>query len=704
MNASGERTGAEGAMNRESKRVREVAMRTWQLNIGFVPVLIVFSLCATARSRGYTGGSGTVGDPYRIADINDLAYVGRRSTDPNEHFVLVHDIDLADAMWGDAVVPEFSGTFDGKGYCIRNLKVTGGHKVGLLGEIMVGAHVTNLAVVDVNVAGSGSRVGGLAGVNNGTVNNCYTTGIVVGKSSVGGLIGFNDSGSLSNCYSAGSVSGSSNIGGLAGENRASIANCYASSVTASENHGIGGLVGHNRDAWGISNSFWDTGRTRVSSGDGGSGRTTAEMQDPNTFVGAGWDFVGEAENGTSEIWRMPSAGGYPALSAFHGYRPPQLQGRGTADDPYLISSPTELGAVVWYDRAAHYRLAASIDLSGVRWSTAVIPVFSGVFDGDNLVIRNLSIAGGNCVGLFGIIEVDGEVKDTGIVDVNVTSTGWYVGALAGYQYGAASNCYSTGRVAAHSRVGGLVGYNVGDLRDCWTASSVTGSNAGGLMGYHCGSVHRSFSTGTVTGPLIVGGLVGRSDVDSVIEDCHSTGYVRGEYYYAGGLLGYGLGGYVSRSSSAGAVGGIEHIGGLVGCSVGSLVEECYSRSAVAGDLAVGGLTGDCIFSSVSRCYGAGPIRGNEDYGGLFGSIASSIVANSFWDVEGSGVPNMCGRQLDDATGCNDSFGKTTAEMQTASTFLNAGWDFVGETPNGTEDIWWIDEGRDYPQLRCRSAR
>ena len=27
-----------------------------------------------------------------------------------------------------------------------------------------------------------------------------------------------------------------------------------------------------------------------------------------------------------------------------------------------------------------------------------------------------------------------------------------------------------------------------------------------------------------------------------------------------------------------------------------------------------------------------------------------------------------------------------------------GWDFVDETANGTEDIWWIDEGNGYPRL------
>ena len=39
-------------------------------------------------------------------------------------------------------------------------------------------------------------------------------------------------------------------------------------------------------------------------------------------------------------------------------------------------------------------------------------------------------------------------------------------------------------------------------------------------------------------------------------------------------------------------------------------------------------------------------------------------------------------------------GRTTAQMQKASTFLQAGWDFVGESVNGTWDIWRIDEGED----------
>jgi hypothetical protein len=69
------------------------------------------------------------------------------------------------------------------------------------------------------------------------------------------------------------------------------------------------------------------------------------------------------------------------------------------------------------------------------------------------------------------------------------------------------------------------------------------------------------------------------------------------------------------------------------------------------------------------------------------SYGDSITEESFWDVETSR------RHTSDG-----GTGKTSAEMQTANTFLEAGWDFVEETENGTEDIWWINEGQDYPRL------
>jgi len=77
--------------------------------------------------------------------------------------------------------------------------------------------------------------------------------------------------------------------------------------------------------------------------------------------------------------------------------------------------------------------------------------------------------------------------------------------------------------------------------------------------------------------------------------------------------------------------------------------------------------------------------GPTAYGG--NSSNFGFVTACFWDTQTSG-------QIISAGGT----GKTTAEMQTAKTFLDAGWDFVGETKSGTEDIWWILEGNDYPRL------
>jgi len=68
------------------------------------------------------------------------------------------------------------------------------------------------------------------------------------------------------------------------------------------------------------------------------------------------------------------------------------------------------------------------------------------------------------------------------------------------------------------------------------------------------------------------------------------------------------------------------------------------------------------------------------------------VTASFWDTETSGLTTSAG-----------GTGIPTALMQMESTFTSAGWDFADETENGTEDIWWILDGRDYPRLWWEAA-
>lgn len=127
-----------------------------------------------------------------------------------------------------------------------------------------------------NVTGK-SNIGGLIGLNSGTIRNSYHDGTVTGYSSsatdllenIGGLAGYN-SGSIENCYSTGDVivpaafSNTSDVGGLVGENNknATIINsCTTANVSTSADR-VGGLVGNNYGAvvqsYALSNVYGDS--------------------------------------------------------------------------------------------------------------------------------------------------------------------------------------------------------------------------------------------------------------------------------------------------------------------------------------------------------------------------------------------------------------------------------------------------------------
>jgi hypothetical protein len=575
----------------------------WQMAEGDgCPVLAAF--------HGYRAphlkGSGTADDPYLISNAEELGAMIHYNA--QDHYRLTASIDLSGIRWGMAVIPQFAGTFDGSGHTISHLRIQGGSHLGLFGRLDSRAEVKILGVVDVNITGSGGCIGGLVGANGGTVTQCYSAGAVSGTGyAVGGLAGHNG-GTVVQCYSNAAVSGVDAVGGLVGDNDGGVAYCYSSGAVRSTGS-AGGLAGDTASMMRVFvvASFWDILTSGQATSCGGTGKTTTEMQTAKTFLDAGWDFVGEIENGIHEIWQMPPGGGYPILAILSGYTPPQLQGRGTPEDPFLISDALELGTMWRYSPYAHYRLAADIDLSGVRWSTAVIPSLAGTFDGDGHTILHLTIKkmeARGYAGLFGYLRSGAEVKNLGVVDVNIAGRGIF------------------------NYVGGVVGSN-----GSWDTSG--------------GNVTRCYSTGAVRGTGLggwVGGLVGENHGN--VTNCYSTAAVRvpsQDWGSPSGWLGSG--------------------GGLVGYNGGG-VTQCYSAGVVSG-------TGS---------YVAGLVGYNND-------TTHATVTACFWDTQTSGQTESAG-----------GTGKATAEMLTASTFLDAGWDFVGETANGTEDLWWIDEGKDYPHL------
>ena len=379
--------------------------------------------------------------------------------------------------------------------------------------------------------------------------------------------------------------------------------CYSTTFVSGESS-VGGLVGYNLGN--VTRSYWDTQTSGQTESAGGTGKMTAEMKMGKTFQA--WGTCGD-----EGVWTIDEGRDYPRL--WWENQPGDvirltnlsdlLVGTGTENDPFLIYTPEELNMVGLFpcESDRHFKLMGDIDLSGITYSEALVKSFSGVFDGAGHTVSHLTIEGGHNLGFFG--ESSGEVKNLGVVDVNVVGWGYSIGGLVGWNGGTVIHCYCTGTVSGHQFVGGIVGSNGGSIANSYITGAVRGNyGVGGLVGHNGGAVTGCYSTGLVMGDQFVGGLVGHNGYRGV--------------------------GNINTSYSTGAVTGNEDVGGLVG-------------------------------------------RGNPD-----------LVSKSFWDIQTS----------DQATSAGGT-GKTTAEMQTASTFLEAGWDFV--------NVWGIGENQTYPYLRKYSA-
>jgi len=414
-------------------------------------------------------------------------------------------------------------------------------------------------------------------------------------------------------------------------------------------------------------------------------------------------------------------------------------GSGTEAEPFRIGAVSDWEELMATpaDWASRFVLTADIDLNDVS-ITPIAPdtstssgfqgtQFTGVFDGNDYVIRNadVNMPGSDYVGLFGYLGTGGQIKNLGAEDASIVGDD-FVGGLVGSNGGTISNCYSSGSVSGEGLVGGLMGSNSGAISNCYSSGLVsgTGDYVGGLAGYNGweATISNCYSTGSVTGGSYLGGLVGynyygtisncysvglvsgEEDVgglvgenwDGAIRNCYSAGPVSATGYYAGGLVGRNgerrgaYPGWIDNCYSSGSVSGTYYVGGLVGYNYYSTISNCYSTASVSGGWLVGGLVGYNYYNGIiSSCYSTGSVSGTGDsVGGLVGVNYISVVSSSFWDVNTSSWPTS-------AAGT----GKTTGEMKTQSTFTDAAWDFIGETDNGTNDIWRrCVDGVDYPRL------
>jgi len=132
------------------------------------------------KATGYASGSGTQTDPYIIKTAEQLAYFAAQVTAGNDKSTYVElgaDIDLDGHWWqpigarGGSDAKGFEGTFDGKGYAIKNLSCKWGDEdnSGLFSFLRSKSVVRNVIIdnakfqnVSGNLNNGGIRVGVLA--------------------------------------------------------------------------------------------------------------------------------------------------------------------------------------------------------------------------------------------------------------------------------------------------------------------------------------------------------------------------------------------------------------------------------------------------------------------------------------------------------------------------------------------------------------
>lgn len=225
-------------------------------------------------------------------------------------------------------------------------------------------------------------------------------------------------------------------------------------------------------------------------------------------------------------------------------------------------------------------------------------------------------------------------------------------------------------IKGQNHVGGLVGYaEGGSITNCYTSGSVYSSvsGAGGIGGRFLSvNVSNSYSSCSVSsGSNAAGGFVGSIAENVTINRCYASGNVSvisGSKYYCGGFV------------------------GIIFANVKySKVYDCYSTGNASWANRVGGFAGECNQGNcIYRCYSAGSLSGGTEVGGFIGN-GGGVDGPSFFDAETDNIGTT-----GSGTNSGGATGKTTEEMKTLTTFTDAGWDFEGESANGTAEIWDMD--------------
>ena len=348
-------------------------------------------------------------------------------------------------------------------------------------------------------------------------------------------------------------------------------------------------------------------------------------------------------------------------------------GEGSFEKPYIIAHAEDIVefASTADDNEACFLQIEDVDLYGLTGISK--DYFNGRYDGGGHEISNgkIILNGVDKVAFFRKVGQDTVLENIKLKGFRVKGRDM-IATLVGYNYkGRIENCKIYGcDIDCKSDGGGLVGYSYyGTIVNCQVTGNISADDVscGGLVGTCSGGdIKTSFVSAIVAGSGdTYGGLVGtaiRIDIDR----CFSDSVVN-----------------CAKSRSGGIAGSTSYV----------ILTNCYAQDKVSGSYYVGGLVGSSYYGQILNSYAANYVFGTGIIGGLVGACQYGEFTGSFWDINESGSEIGVGNYPVDPEGVQ---GLATFEMVEQQNYLDAGWDFEGESVNGGEDIWVFSNG--YPYL------
>ena len=634
-------------------------------------------------------GDGTKEDPYKISSAAELEEfrdeVNSGKTDAWAE--LTDDIDLSgicseesDTSWtpiGNSIDNSYRGTFDGNGKTISGLYINSS-SAGLFGYVSGSGKIEKLSVSgDIN---GNNYVGGVVGLNRGSVENCYNTGTVTGTDDyVGGVVGYNYSGTVENCYNTGSVSGRY-VGGVVGYNDGGrVENCYNTGTVSGNSH-VGGVVGYNYSGASVENCY-NTGKVSDGSFVGGvvgdnSGSVencynTGSVTSSGGFVGGvvGYNYSGASVENCYNIGDVSGTSNY--VGGVVGYNDMYA----SVTNCYNIGSVTgssNFGGVVGYNSDSGANVTGCYFLQ----STAEKGIGAGSATGaESLTAEAFKNQNSFTDWDFGTADTDTWTVHPvlGRPVLNENKEGGLGTKASPYQISTATQLKNfatavnseNGNPAAHAVLMDNINLNPGITFDA------EGNYSGGTpqKWTPIGNFSKAY-TGTFDGNnyTISGlyidsnvnnqGLFGYVGADGIVQNLTVTGSVSGSDR-VGGVVGYNNGGTVTGCtfSGSGSVSGVLSVGGVVGNNDNSgSVENCYNTGTVSGSDRVGGVVGYNNGGTVENCYNTGEVTGRATVGGVVGYNSSSVVGDNRGNVTGCyNTGEVTGRRgVGGVVGYNDS--------------------------------------------------